>query len=213
MEMNAYYEGYLDNAQDTLGNMMDYAVHSCGIAAEKIFEMFLISGAAKQFERGNPRYIAGMSGAELASEAVLKVTGKQLEEPEEYDMTKSPEYWCGWILAYYQWRTGRSFQKIHQVVSIDEILCMYPTHHEADEERFVETMEYIYQKRHTKSYLQQMRENIGMGTDELSEQTGVPKQVIEGLEMDFTKINATDTITVFHLSRVLGCSMEMLMEI
>ncbi len=54
MEMNAYYEGYLDNAQDTLGNMMDYAVHSCGITAEKIFEMFLISGVAKQFERGNP---------------------------------------------------------------------------------------------------------------------------------------------------------------
>lgn len=90
---------------------------------------------------------------------------------------------------------------------------MYPTHHEADEERFVETMEFIYHKRHTKSYLQQMRENIGMGTDELSEQTGIPEQVIVGLEMDFTKINATDTITVFRLSWVLGCSMEMLMEI
>lgn len=52
-----------------------------------------------------------------------------------------------------------------------------------------------------------------MGTDELSEQTGIPEQVIVGLEMDFTKINATDTITVFRLSWVLGCSMEMLMEI
>ena len=26
---------------------------------------------------------------------------------------KSPEYWSGWALAYYQWYTGKTFSKIH----------------------------------------------------------------------------------------------------
>ncbi len=33
MEMHAYFEGYLMNAQDTHGNMMDYAFNSCNIDA------------------------------------------------------------------------------------------------------------------------------------------------------------------------------------
>lgn len=58
---------------------------------DHIFTMFLFSGAARQFEKGNPRYVAGMSGAELAKETVLKITGKEMTEPEEFFIDKSPE--------------------------------------------------------------------------------------------------------------------------
>lgn len=213
MEMNAYYDGYVSDAQETLGNMMDYAVNSCGMEPEEIFVMFLSSGVAEQFERGNPRYVTGMSGAELAKEVVLKVTGQELVEPEEFFLDKSPEYWSGWILAYYQWCTCRSFKKIHQVISITEILCMYPTHHEADVERFTETVNDIYLKRHTKTYLQQMRENAGMSREEVSMQSGVSEQVIESLETNFDLIRKTDAFLVFRLAHVFGCTMEDLMEI
>lgn len=213
MAMNAYYNGYIDDAQDTLGNMMDYAVNSCGMDPDEIFVMFLNSGVAEQFEKGNPRYVAGMSGAELAKEVVLKITGKELEEPEEYFLDKSPEYWCGWILAYYQWRTCRGFKKVHHIISISEMLCMYPTHHEADVERFVETVDEIYCKRHSKTYLQQIRENASMSREELSEQSGVREQVIQNLEQDFNLIRKTDAAVVLCLSQALGCSMEDLMEI
>lgn len=213
MEMNAYYEGYLDSAQETLGNMMDYAVNTCGMDAEEIFGMFLSSGVARQFGKGNPRYVAGMTGAELAKEVVCAVEGKELSEPEEFFLDKSPEYWCGWILAYYQWSTGRSFHKIHQVLPIKEVLYLYPTHHEADVARFAETADYIYKKRHKKTYLQQFRENMGMEIKELAEQARISEAMIAELEGDFLKIQKADTLVTFRLSQILGCDMEELMEL
>ena len=213
MEMHAYYEGYLSNAQDTLGNMMDYAVNSCNMDAEDIFTMFIFSGAARQFEKGNPRYVAGMSGAELAKEAVLRITGKELTGPEEHYIDKSPEYWCGWILAYYQWRTGRSFKKICQTVSVKEVLCMYSTHHEADEERFVDTINHIFAKKHTKSYMQQIREKLDMSIEELAEQTGIDEAVLDDVEKNFSKVNSLDVAAVYRLSKILGCGMEDLIEV
>lgn len=213
MEMNAYFDVYVADAQETLGNMMDYAVNSCGMEPDDIFVMFLSSGVAEQFEKGNPRYVTGMSGAELAKEIVLKVTGQELAEPEEYFIDKTPEYWCGWILAYYQWRTLRSFKKIHQILPLTEVIYMYPTHHEADVERFVETVNGIFWKRHNKTYLQQARENAGMSKEDVSMQTGISKQIIENLESDFKLIGKTDARLVFCLAHVLGCTMEDLMEI
>ena len=213
METNAYYEGYLESAQDTLGNMMDYAVNVCNMGAEEIFVMFLTAGAAQQFEKGNPRYVAGVSGAELAKEVVLCVTKNELTEPAVFFMDKSPEYWCGYILAYYQWRTGRSFQKIHQVISIRDILNLYPTHHEADEERAVETLNQMYEKRHDKTYLQQIRENMGLSKCELAKQTELKEEQVSELEHDFSKIKEVSTVTLFRLAQVLGATMEDLMEI
>lgn len=213
MEMHAYYEGYLTNAQDTLGNMMDYAVNTCNIDAEDIFTMFLFSGAARQFEKGNPRYVAGMSGAELAKETVWRITGKELTEPEDFFIDKSPEYWCGWILAYYQWRTGRSFQRIYQTLSVKEVLCMYPTHHEADVERFVDTVNHIFAKKHTKTYMQQIREKLGMSIKELAAQTEIDAAVLDEMEKDFNSINTADAARVYRLAKILGCRMEDLMEI
>ena len=65
-------------------------------------------------------------------------------------MDKSPEFWAGWILAYYQWKTGRSFRKINEYLSINDIPCMYPTHHEADVLKFVDTAEKIFKRKHIK---------------------------------------------------------------
>lgn len=212
MEIRAYYEGYLDDAMDTMGNMMDHALNTCGMNGDDFFYMFLASGTARQFELGNPRYLAGMTGAEIVREIVLREKGTELNEPEEYDLDKSPEYWCGWILAYYQWRTCRSFRRIRQIVSIEEILWMYPTHHEADEEHFVDTMNRLYQRRHTKTYLRQRMEAARISREELSAQTGIPCETIRELEEDDSKIASIDARSLFQISKVLGCTMEDLME-
>lgn len=193
--------------------MMDYAVNSCHMDADWFFTMFISSGAARQFEKGTPRYVAGMTGGELANKVVLKITNQELTEPEEYFLDKSPEYWCGWIQAYYQWRTGRSFQKIHNIISMEDILYMYPTHHEADEEKFVDTVNQIYEKKHTKSYLQQIREVCRMSIGELAEEAGIEAGILTQMEQDYAKINETDAVVLFRLAQVLGCGMENLLEI
>lgn len=74
--MNAYKETYLNNAADTFGSMMDYAVNDCGLDGDVFLHMFVTSGLGEQFGRGNPKVIAGMSGLDLANRAIQSGTGE-----------------------------------------------------------------------------------------------------------------------------------------
>ena len=56
---------------------------------------------------------------------------------------KSPEFWCGWALAYYQWYSGKSFHSILSAVGLSEIMAMYPLYHEMDVAMFVDEIERI----------------------------------------------------------------------
>lgn len=109
---------------------------------------------------------------------IFKVTGKEPEKPEEYYPDKSPEYWCSWILALYQWKTCRSFKKIYQTVCIQELLYMYSTHHEADTSRAMKTLDMFYSQKHTHTYLQQIRENSGMSVSELAKWSNIDENII-----------------------------------
>ena len=110
--MSAYNESYLDDAMQNLDDMVEYAVCDCGYDPDEFFGWFISSGVASKFEKGNPKYITGMSGFELA-EAVLKATNIALPSisPSHPDF-KGREYWAGWIFAYYQWQSGRRFEDI-----------------------------------------------------------------------------------------------------
>lgn len=110
--MNAYDISYLDDAMKNLGEAVDYAVNSCHLEADDFIDMFIVSGVAGQFGSGVPKYVSGISGTELVCE-VISLTGREVSLPDaqkEYDY--SPEYWSGWILAYYQRYTGRSFKTL-----------------------------------------------------------------------------------------------------
>ena len=107
--MHAYVEQYLDDAMRNFGEATDYAVNACNMTLQKFFDLFVTTGFATQFGNGVPKIISGLSGTELVHEIVIKA-GIEQDLPEvqtEYD--SSPEYWCGWIVAYYQWHTGRTF--------------------------------------------------------------------------------------------------------
>lgn len=213
MEINAYYDGYLTEAQETLGNMMEYAINICNIAPESFYTMFLNSGIAGEFEKGNPRVVAGMTGGELAKEVIFKITGKERTEEEVYDLDKTPEFWTGWILAYYQWKIGRSFRKINEYLSINDILCMYPTHHEADVSKFVDTAEKIFRRKHTKTYLCSRREMMNYSKSRLADESSVSIEIIDKLENDFTTIWNTDVSSLYRLAKVLKCDIDELLEI
>lgn len=102
--------------------------------------MFLISGIARQFEIGNPAYVAGRNGCEVAKEVIVLSGLDMLEAEDLMYLDKSPEYWTGWALAYYQWKSGQSFRQIDHAVSIDTVCAMYDPLHEADIEKFVYIM-------------------------------------------------------------------------
>lgn len=52
-----------------------------------------------------------------------------------------------------------------------------------------------------------------MSREEVSIQSGIREEVIDGLETDFDLIKDTSAFLLFRLAHVFGCTMEDLMEI
>lgn len=63
---------YLDDAQDILGDMFDFAINTCNINADKFVILFHNTNVADQFEKGNPKYIAGMNGCEVVRDVMYR---------------------------------------------------------------------------------------------------------------------------------------------
>lgn len=140
MTVHAYSEDYLWGAQRVLGDMLDFGVNTCQLDMDFIMNKFIESGIADNFAIGNPKYVAGMTGCEVLR-TVLEKTGE--ENPKENDIMyvdKSPEYWTGWAVAYYQWYRNYKFQEIQSKVPVSEVVKMYILH-EADVMKFVEIMD------------------------------------------------------------------------
>ena len=210
--MHAYDEQYLADAMRNLGEAVDYAVNACNMTIENFFRLFVATGLATQFGNGVPKIISGLSGTELVHEVIIKA-GMEWELPEvqtEYEY--SSEYWCGWIVAYYQWYTGRTFKDIFQNICAKEIEKLYPTLHEAHEDKFVDVVNSIIERKTTTTKLQELRKNIGYSQRELAEKSGVNLRTLQQYELKAKDINKAATITLLALSKTLGCKMEDLLE-
>ena len=147
---HAYAEEYLSDAMDNLGEAFDYAVNACSLNIDEFMDLFIASGYSDGFGKGNPKYLSGLSGTELVMEIIGK-SGKQMSFPEQQtEYGCSPEYWCGWILAYYQWVTGRSFKDIHDNISMQEVRKLYGPLHEATEEKFADTVNAIIRRKNAR---------------------------------------------------------------
>ncbi len=203
----AYDEKYLDDAMRNLGEAFDYAVNACGIEPDRFAELFVASGYADLFGKGNPKIVSGLSGTELVMEVVWK-SGLKMDFPEaqvEYDC--SPEYWCGWILAYYQWRSGCRFRDILNGLPVSEIYKLYVLH-EASEEKFVGTANEILAKRRDVTKLQKQRKLCGYSQRELAERAGVNLRTLQQYELGTKEMSKAAVSTVMALANVLGCRVD-----
>ena len=174
--------------------------------------MFINSGIAELFGSGRAKYVAGLSGTELALEVMQKsgLNTEGLQAQVEYDY--SPEYWTGWALAYFQWFTKRPFKNIAECVTMQEILQLYPTLHEASEEKFVETVNRLIRNKNLPTRLQKRRKDAQLTQKELAERSGVKLRTIQQYEMRAKNINKAAAETLLQLAQVLYCSIEDLLE-
>ena len=212
--MSAYSELYLDDAMNNLGDMIEYAVCDLGFDPDTFFGWFISSGIASRFEKGNPKYITGMSGFELA-EAVLTETNVSYKKREpSYTEFKGREYWAGWILAYYQWVTGKRFEDmVRDGLALSTVLSMYILH-EADESKFVDAANEIIarNKEDRKSKLSEIRKARGFTQQELSEASGVTLRMIQLYEQKQNDISKAQVTVVLNLAKALGCEAEDLID-
>ena len=210
--IHAYSNEYLDDAMRNLGEALDYAVNSCNMAADAFIELFFVSDLAAQFETGVPKVVSGMSGTELVWE-VLRQSGLEIPFPDpqiEYEC--SAQYWCGWILAYYQWYTGRRFKDIHSYISMEEIEKMYPALHESPEEKFIDAVNKRIKNQNAPTNLQTLRKNAGYSQRVLSEKSGVNLRTLQQYELRAKDITKASGRILSALSKTLGCRMEDLLE-
>jgi DNA-binding transcriptional regulator YiaG len=215
MMTRAYPETYLDDAMNNLGDMFDCAVYDCGYEPAEFLSFFLVSGVADAFGKGAPKYIAGLSGPELADAVLLRTKGSRQRIKPSENIDKSPEYWAGWTLAYYQWHTGRSFSELFELgVTMDHLLNLYPTLHEADISKFVALTDALIEKsaksRATK--LQTIRKAAGLTQKALADESGVALRMIQLYEQRNKDINKAQVGTLIKIARVLGCETEDLTE-
>ena len=99
MTTRAYQETYLSKAQAALGDAFDYAINTCRIPGSDFIKIFTASSVSRRIENGEPAYLAGKSGIEIASDVVLETTGKQLEAAPQEHFGRSREYWIGWAVC------------------------------------------------------------------------------------------------------------------
>lgn len=208
----AYDEVYLPLAQRVMGDMFDFAVNTLKVALAEFYKMFLVSGMAYQFEIGNPAYVAGKNGCEVAR-LVIEECGCDCPKAEDVMyVDKSQEYWIGWALAYYQWRANRTFLEIEYCAPIESMYGMYVTLHEADISLFVEIMDEKCGRYMEQSRLKRLRAYAGLSQKELAEQSKVALRQIQLFEQGQRDINKTQGETLMQLARALNCKMEDLLQ-
>lgn len=212
--IRAYNEWYLNDAMQNLGDMMDYAVCDCGFGADEFFQLFIASGIASRFERGNPKYIVGMSGVELAKAVMSAVNVSWRAAEATFPDGKSVEYWTGWIMAYYQWSEDKRFEDMVECgLPPTKVMSMYILH-EADEQKFVDAANAViaeYRQR-SRSKLQQIRKSRNMTQRELSHAAGVSLRMVQLYEQRQDDIGRAQVNTIIRLAKVLGCSIEDIIE-
>ena len=192
--------------------MLRYAVEDMHIGLTEFWDMFLISGVADLFGKGDFRFLVGMSGVETAWEVVRRLTGEWPQEKPTFNLEKSPIYWTGWILAWYQWYSGQNFRRISEFLTPVQVRDMYHPYHEMDPVQFADAADRIRRQKEMTTRLRMYRERMGLSQSELARESGVSVRMIQHYEQRQKDLNKAQMKTIWLLARALHCSMEDLME-
>jgi len=211
MAIHAYSDLYIEQARRTLAEAFDFVILVLKIDENTFFEAFVSSDIAKQFEEGNPKYLVGDNGCQLAREILDEANINYIDKEDYLYLDKSKYYWLGYSLAYYQWLYSYSFYKINKCAPFKEILKLYPLYHQADISVFVTRMDEILSLSLTN--LQEKRKTAHLSQNQLAKLANVPLRQIQLFEQRKRDINKSATNTLFKLSKALHCQIEDLLEL
>lgn len=212
MMTRAYSELYLNDAMNCLATMLDYAINDCKEDADWFANLFVQSRYAAQFECGNPTIVSGRSGIELARQVLQEAYATKNLPERTFRQKRSPEYWAGWVLGRFQWHSGRRFKDIFSSMPLSQTIDVYRVYHEMDISRYMEYAERICQGTQYAAKLKTIRESRGLSQAELADISGVNLRSIQMYEQQVNDIDKAQGQTLYKLARILGCSVEDLLE-
>ena len=210
--ISAYDRVYLPQARETMGAMLDYVVWDCKIDIDRFFELFVTTGFADRFGRGDPKLVAGRSGVELAWD-VFDKTGSSTERIQpRYNLNRSKAYWTGWALAHVQWATSVSFRALTKYLPPSRIEGLYSPYHERDERALVEKVVELYIAAKPESNLKLQRMKRGLSQQELAAAAGVPVRTLQQYEQRQKDILKANVSYIVSLAHVIGCEVEDILD-
>ena len=210
--IHAYDKNYLADAQKNLARMLDYLVNDLHYQLEVAWKWFLMSELSSRFEQGDCSVLVGLSGVELARTVLAQAEEPESMQQPSYTYDRTPEYWTGWAIAYYQWFTGLRFAEIEQAVPITEVRLLYTPYHEMDVRQFADKMNELYRAAKPETNLKALRTLARLSQSELAAQADVPVRTIQQYEQRQKDINKAQAVTLLRLARTLNCKVEDLME-
>lgn len=206
MVMHAYDRMYLSKVSRTIGNMLHDAVIEYGFDGDMFLRQFIQSRIAHEIETGNPKYLAGCSGHEMLLEVTERTTGESPEPLHIEIFERSSAYWAGWILARYQWYSGKSFKEILDTLSFETLLRLYATLHEEDEQNAYEVFDkWMITK---EPALQKVRRRRKMTQESLAEKSGVSVNTIRAYERGSKDIGKAQIDILDKLAKALRCDIK-----
>ena len=156
-------------------------------------------------------YVSGMSGIELARK-VLTICGKTIPAyTENTSCHYSPEYWVGWILAYYQWYCGKPFSMIFPKLRYQSLRNLYGVLHEANPSKAASVFDELLSEQ-AETNLARYRKARGLSQSQLANASGLSLRSIQLYEQRQNDINNAQYNRLQALANTLGCKIEDLLE-
>ena len=231
---HAYDRFFLPGFMKNMGFAVDFAVNGCNVQTDSFYDFFIASKVANEIENGSPIFVCGCSGTELALTVFERVgfsagnhsswdkignresdRGTTAFDKDFIRFERTPEYWAGWILAFYQWETNFSFSKIREYASLSQIVNMYNPLHEAPKEKFLDVMNAIIKEKDAekKTNLHILRKQAGLTQKELAELAGVNLRTLQQYETGAKDINRASGKAINDLAVALRCNFYDVMEL
>ena len=127
----SYEQMYLSDVQKNLGFLFQLCLVDLGKSPDEVQADFLASEIPRQIEFGNPNFLSGKSGYELAL-LLYSHADNQILSALSAPYYPQAEYWSGFVLAYCQWKLQVPFRTILENYPLERILQSHRLLHEAD---------------------------------------------------------------------------------
>lgn len=148
-EINSYPYNklYVDEAAENMAFAFDYAYNGMNMSIKEFSEKLLNFEYIHLLENGNPKFIAGKSGTELAR----LICDKEDEPVVDCIYEPKAAFWIGMIVAYYQWSRNTTYKEIFTNIMPEEFEKMYHIQHERSIESVLENIDQMIKRNKEKN--------------------------------------------------------------
>lgn len=213
MTSRAYPETYLSEVQLALGAAFDFAINTCHIPGQNFLQLFTESSVSKQIENGDPSCLLEKNGIEVAAEIILETSGRPVEIATLQHCGHSQEYWIGWTACYFQWFSAKSFNDIFDLLSFDDLQKIHHTLHTANRTKSLGRTDKSLKKYARDNKLKRMQTAFGYTQATLAKRARLSLRLLQMYALRNKSLDRASIEALYRLSKLLGCSIEDLLDI